>query len=70
MRTNIRVISCFDGSREATDFFTDMIIDRIREDGKIIPFPKNEKIIVENEQKSDYNEGVADNHCHAPGLCG
>ena len=25
MKTNIKVVSCFDGNREAVDFFTDMI---------------------------------------------
>ena len=69
MKTNIKVVSCFDGNMEAVDFFTDMIVDRIREDGKIIPFPKNEEIVAESVQKSDYNEGVASDHHHAPGLC-
>ena len=41
MKTNIRVVSCFDGDREAEDFFTDMIAEKIRAEGKIIPFPKN-----------------------------
>ena len=70
MRTNIKVVAFFDGSKEATDFFTDMINDRIREDEKIIPFPKNEKNVVESEQKSDYNKSVASDHHRAPGLCG
>ena len=70
MKTNIKVVSCFDGNREAVDLFTDMIVDRIKEDGKIVPFPKNEDIVVESEQKSDYNKGVASDHHLAPGLCG
>ena len=70
MKTNIRVVSCFDGDREAEDFFTDMIADRIRAEGKIIPFPKNEENVVESEQKTDYNKGVVGDHYHASGLCG
>ena len=70
MKTNIRVVSCFDGDREAEDFFTDMIAEKIRAEGKIIPFPKNEENVVESEQKSDYNKGVVGDHYHASGLCG
>ena len=70
MKTNIKVVSCFDGDREAVDFFTDIFVNRIKEDEKIVPFPKNEEIVVESEQKSDYNRGVASDHHHAPGLCG
>ena len=70
MKTNIKVVSCFDGDREAVDFFTDMIADRIKAEGKIIPFPKNEENVVEGEQKSDYNKGVVGDHYHASGLCG
>ena len=70
MKTNIRVVSCFDGSMDATDVFTDIIAERIKGGNNIIPFPKNVKNVVADEIKNDYNEGVANDHRHAPGLCG
>lgn len=70
MKTNIKVVSCFDGSVDATDVFTDIIAERIKGGDNIISFPKNAKNIVAEEHQNDYNEGVASDHHHAPGLCG
>ena len=70
MKTNIKVVSCFDGSVDATDVFTDIIAERIKSGNNIISFPKNAKNIVAEEHQNDYNEGVASDHHHAPGLCG
>ena len=44
MKTNIKVVSCFDGSMDATDVFTDIIAERIKGRDNIISFPKNAKI--------------------------
>ena len=70
MKSNIKVVSCFDGSVDATDVFTDIIAERIKGRDNIISFPKNAKNTVAEEHQNDYNEGVANDHHHAPGLCG
>ena len=68
--TNYTVITCFDGSGDATDAFTDVIARKIARRGKIIPFPKNDENTLENERANSYNDAEVIDLNRASGLCG
>lgn len=59
----MKVVTIFDGRKEAKDVFVELIADRIRRDGfsdnKRTNKGKNIELNVEEMQETDYNQGVS-----------
>jgi len=59
----MKVITIFDGQKEAKDVFAELIADRIRKDGfsdnKRQNEGENSELNVEEIQETDYNQGVS-----------
>ena len=59
----MKVVTIFDGQKEAKDVFAELIADRIRKDGfsdnKRRNEGENSELNVEEIQETDYNQGVS-----------
>lgn len=59
----MKVVTIFDGQKEAKDVFAELIADRIRRDGfsdnKRRNEGENSELNVEEIQETDYNQGVS-----------
>jgi len=59
----MKVVTIFDGQKEAKDVFAELIADRIRKDGFFDNKRRNEgensELNVEEIQETDYNQGVS-----------
>jgi|GEM_PF-6442313 len=59
----MKVVTIFDGQKEAKDVFAELIADRIRRDGfsdnKRRNEGENSELNVEEMQETDYNQGVS-----------
>ena len=59
----MKVVTIFDGQKEAKDVFAELIADRIRRDGfsdnKRQNEGENSELNVEEIQETDYNQGVS-----------
>lgn len=59
----MKVVTIFDGQKEAKDVFAELIADRIRKNGfsdnKRRNEGENSELNVEEIQETDYNQGVS-----------